>query len=131
MIRKLVTALILVPLAIVFIALAVANRQPVLVSFDPFDQINPAFARALPLYALMLILVIAGVVVGGIAAWVRQGKWRRAARLADAQARELRAEVERLRRMGPPEVAMGPRPLPARTVSSDYALRLTIPPPAA
>ena len=51
------------------IALAVANRQPVLVSFDPFDQINPAFARALPLYALMLILVIAGVVVGGIAAW--------------------------------------------------------------
>ena len=131
MIRKLVTALILVPLAIVFIALAVANRQPVLVSFDPFDRINPAFARALPLYALMLILVIAGVVVGGIAAWVRQGKWRRAARLADAQARELRAEVERLRRMGPPEVATGPRPLPARTVSSDYAPRLTIPPPAA
>ena len=81
--------------------------------------------------SLMLILVIAGVVVGGIAAWVRQGKWRRAARLADAQARELRAEVERLRRMGPPEVAMGPRPLPARTVSSDYAARLTIPPPAA
>jgi hypothetical protein len=28
MIRKIVTALILVPLAIVFIALAVANRQP-------------------------------------------------------------------------------------------------------
>ena len=131
MIRKLVTALILVPLAIVFVALAVANRQPVLVSFDPFDQINPAFARALPLYALRLILLIAGVVVGGIAAWVRQGKWRRAARLADAQARELRAEVERLRRMGPPEVATGPRPLPARTVSSDYAARLTIPPPAA
>src|SRR5258705_53656 len=98
MIRKIVTALILVPLAIVFIALAVANRQPVLVSFDPFDQINPAFARALPLYALMLILVIAGVAVGGIAAWVMQGKWRRAARLADAQARELRAEVGRLRR---------------------------------
>jgi len=91
MIRKIVTALILVPLAIVFVALAVANRQPVLVSFDPFDQLNPAFARALPLYALMLILVIAGVVVGGIAAWVRQAKWRRAARLADAQARELRA----------------------------------------
>jgi uncharacterized integral membrane protein len=85
MIRKIVTALILVPLAIVFVALAVANRQPVLVSFDPFDQLNPAFARALPLYALMLILVIAGVVVGGIAAWVRQAKWRRAARLADAR----------------------------------------------
>ena len=54
MIRKIVTALILVPLAIVFVAFAVANRQPVVVSFDPFDQINPAFARALPLFALML-----------------------------------------------------------------------------
>jgi hypothetical protein len=111
--------------------LAVANRQPVLVSFDPFDQLNPAFARALPLYALMLILVIAGVVVGGIAAWVRQAKWRRAARLADAQARELRAEVERLRRMGPTEVIVGPRPLSTRPVPPDYGPRLSIPPPAA
>jgi hypothetical protein len=131
MIRKIVTALILVPLAIVFVALAVANRQPVLVSFDPFDQLNPAFARAVPLYALMLILVIAGVVVGGIAAWVRQAKWRRAARLADAQARELRAEVERLRRMGPAEVIVGPRPLSTRPAPPDYGPRLSIPPPAA
>ena len=42
MIRKFVTALILVPLAIVFIAFAVANRQTVVVSFDPFDQAHPA-----------------------------------------------------------------------------------------
>ena len=126
MIRKIVTALILVPLAIVFVALAVANRQPVLVSFDPFDQLNPAFARALPLYALMLILVIAGVVVGGIAAWVRQAKWRRAARLADAQARELRAEVDALRRrLAPAELASVPAPAPA-----DQTPRLSVPPAA-
>ena len=131
MIRKIITVLILVPLAVIFVALAVANRQPVLVSFDPFDQLNPAFARALPLYALMLILVIAGVVVGGVAAWVRQGKWRRAARLADAQARDLRVEVERLRRAGPAEVIVGPRPLSGRPVPPDYSPRLAIPPPAA
>ena len=47
MIRKIITALILVPLAIVFIALAVANRQTVVVSFDPLDPAQPAFARAL------------------------------------------------------------------------------------
>ena len=127
--RKLVTALILVPLAILFATFAVANRQTVVISFDPFDQAHPAFALALPLF--VLILVIAGVVVGGIAAWVRQGKWRRAARLADAQARALRAEVERLRRMGPSEVIVGPRPLSARPVPPDYGPRLTIPPPAA
>jgi uncharacterized membrane protein YciS (DUF1049 family) len=125
MIRKIITALILVPLAFVFIALAVANRQTVVVSFDPFDLAQPAFARALPLYALMLMLVIGGVVVGGVAAWLRQSKWRRAARRADGQVRELRAELDRLKRR------MGAAELPARPAPADYAARLTISPPAA
>jgi hypothetical protein len=125
MLRKIVTALILIPLAVVVIALAVANRQPVLVSFDPFDQLHPAMARALPLYQLMLLLLVVGVVVGGVAAWTRQGKWRRAARLADAQARELRAEVDRLRRLAPAELTPVPAPAPA-----DQTPRLSVPPAA-
>jgi hypothetical protein len=125
MVRKIITALILVPLAFVFIALAVANRQTVVVSFDPFDLAQPAFARALPLYVLMLMLVIGGVVVGGVAAWLRQSKWRRAARRADGQVRELRAELDRLKRR------MGAAELPAHPAPADYAARLTIPPPAA
>ena len=125
MIRKIVTALILVPLAIVLISFAVANRQIVTVSLDPFDQAHPAYAFALPLFALVLLLVIAGVIVGGVAAWLRQAKWRRAAKLASAQARELRAEVDRLKRhTGAPEIAVDP-------VRPEGALRLTIPPPAA
>jgi hypothetical protein len=73
----------------------------------------------------MLLLLVVGVVVGGVAAWVRQGKWRRAARLADAHARELRAEVDRLRRrLGPAEVAAAPAP-------SNETRRLAVPPPAA
>jgi uncharacterized integral membrane protein len=125
MVRKIVTVLILLPLAVIVIALAVANRQSVVISFDPFDQAHPAFAPALPLYQLMLLLVIAGVVIGGIAAWLRQSKWRRAARLADAQLREARAELERLRRrVGPAELSSAP-------VRINEAPRLTIPPPAA
>ena len=125
MLRKFITALILIPLAVVVIALAVANRQPVLVSFDPFDQLHPAMARALPLYQLMLLLLVVGVVIGGVAAWTRQAKWRRAARLADAQARELRAEVDRLRRLAPTELTPVPVPVPA-----DQTPRLSIPPAA-
>src|SRR6516165_4548387 len=98
MLRRIVTALILVPLAILLVAFAVANRQSVIISFDPFEPTQPAFAVVLPLFALILLLAIGGVVVGGVAAWLRQGKWRRAARLAQGQARELRAEVERLKR---------------------------------
>ena len=125
MIRRIVTALILLPLAIVVISVAVANRQSVVVSFDPFDQAHPALTRALPLYLLMLVLLIGGVVVGGSAAWLRQGKWRRAARHADAQARELRAEVDRLKRR------RGPSVLAAQGAQGEAAPRLMIPPPAA
>jgi len=124
MIRKIVSALILVPLAIVLITFAVANRQIVIVSLDPFDQAHPAVAVALPLFALILALIIGGVVVGGIAAWLKQSKWRRAARRAEREARQLRAEVDALRRGG----AAGEPP--ARSLQVDYAPRLTIPPPA-
>jgi uncharacterized integral membrane protein len=125
MIRKIVTALILVPLAVVLVAFAVANRQSVVVSLDPFDQAHPAASVALPLFALILGLVIGGVLVGGVAAWLRQSKWRRAARLAEAEARELRAELDRLRRRS------APSPLPAEPMPGGYAPQLTIPPPAA
>jgi len=124
MIRKTITVLILVPLALVLIAFAVANRQSVVVSLDPFDQEHPAFAVALPLFALILALVISGVVVGGVAAWLRQSKWRRAARLAEAEARELRAEVDRLKRR------MGPAVLPSEPMPTGHTPQLSIPPPA-
>jgi uncharacterized integral membrane protein len=119
MLRKIVMALILVPLAIALIAFAVANRRPVLISFDPFDLAHPAVSLELPLFAVLLAFLLGGVVVGGAAAWLRQGKWRRAARLAQGEARELRAELDRLRRQA------------AEREAAAAAPRLTIAPPAA
>jgi uncharacterized integral membrane protein len=120
MIRKIAKALILIPLAIVIVSLAVANRQAVIVSFDPFDQAHPAISVTLPLYVLILALVIAGVVIGGVAAWLRQGKWRWRARLAESQVRDLRADNDRLKRVGPDGSA----------AAVTYTPRLTIPPSA-
>jgi uncharacterized integral membrane protein len=123
MIRKVVRALILIPLALILIALAVANRQIVTVSFDPFDRVEPAFSIALPLYVLILALVIAGVIVGGAAAWLRQGKWRGRARVAESNARELRLENDQLKHRD----GSGP---PGTPPAVDRAPRLTILPPA-
>jgi len=122
MIRKIVRALVLIPLAIILISLAVANRQVVTVSFDPFDRVDPAFSLALPLYVLILALVIAGVILGGVAAWMRQSKWRGRARQAEAQARALQLENDQLKRRE------GPVP-PGVRATVDHAPRLSIPPP--
>ena len=98
MFRKIVTALIVVPLAVIIIAFAVANRQMVTVSFDPTSSTNPAYAATVPLFVLIFIIIIVGVVIGGIAAWLRQSPWRRTARKLDADVRALHDELEAIRR---------------------------------
>lgn len=97
MFRKIVTLVILVPLAAVIIAFAVANRHGVTVSFDPFSSANPAYSATVPLFVLIFILVVLGVVVGGAAAWLRQAHWRRAARKLDGDNRHLLQELSAVR----------------------------------
>ena len=92
--RKFVAFAILAPLTIVIVMFAVANREVIAVSFDPFDTAQPAFALKMPLFMLIFALVTLGVLVGGIAAWLRQQKWRTRARRAEAEARDLRARVD-------------------------------------
>jgi uncharacterized integral membrane protein len=123
MFRKIVTAIIVVPLAVIIVAFAVANRQAVTVSFDPFSAASPAYSATLPLFAVVFAVLILGVLIGGIAAWLRQGKWRRAARRLDGEVRALHDELESVRRRfgtreptaPPPEpspLAVIPPPLP-------------------
>ena len=94
MVRKLVFWLALVPLAIVILMFAVANREIVTVSFDPFSATDPAASVRVPLFVLVFVLVILGVIIGGIAAWLRQAEYRRAARRRESDVNALRREVE-------------------------------------
>jgi uncharacterized integral membrane protein len=96
LLRKLVAALILVPLAIVIIAFAVANRQAVTLSFDPFSATAPAAALNVPLFVIVLVTLIVGVIVGGLAVRLGHGRWRRMARRLEREAGELRARLEAL-----------------------------------
>lgn len=98
MFRKILTAIIVVPLAIVIVAFAVANRQTVTMSFDPFSSAAPAYAVTLPLFVVILLVLIIGVLVGGFAAWLRQGKWRSSARRFEGEVRALHQEMDTIRR---------------------------------
>jgi len=113
--RKIVTGIVVVPLAIIIVAFAVANRQMVTVSFDPFSSASPAYAATLPLFVLIFILLIVGVIVGGVAAWIGQAKWRRGARALDDEVRKLRSEVDTIETrmmMTPPPPPPPPPPVP-------------------
>jgi uncharacterized integral membrane protein len=95
--RKFLTYLVVIPLGLIFIAFAVANRHLVTVSFDPFNSSDPSLAVSMPLFALILAVATVGVIAGGCATWLGQRHWRRAARRHEADARAARGELAGLR----------------------------------
>ncbi|PZQ17233.1 MAG: DUF1049 domain-containing protein [Ancylobacter novellus] len=96
--RRFLAGLIGVPLALVIVLFAVANRQAVTIGFDPFAPATPAFSIQLPLFVVILLSLMLGVLVGGVAAWARQGKWRKEARRRRIEAERLEIETEAARR---------------------------------
>ena len=93
----LLKALLLVLIAILAIAFAVANRQVASISFDPFSSGDPILVLTAPLFLLVFFLLSCGVVIGGVASWWGQRRYRVAARRSSAEARDARAENARLR----------------------------------
>ena len=123
MLRRIVSAIILVPLLVILVAFAVANRQTVTVSLDPFSSTAPAYTITLPLFVIVFALLIAGVIVGGTAVWFGQRRIRRARRRLDGEVAALHREIDGLRR----HVAAQPTP-PRNERESAPPL---IPPPVA
>ena len=113
--RKFLTALVVIPLGLIFIVFAVANRHLVTVSFDPFNSTDPSVAITLPLFVVIIAVAIAGVVAGGSATWFRQRHWRRAARQHEGEALKARTQLADLRAN-----AAASRGLPALTQGGLY-----------
>ena len=95
--RKFLTALVVIPAGVFFVIFAVANRHLVTVSFDPFNSVTPTVAVTLPLFVVIIAVAMLGVLAGGMASWFRQGKWRRAARQHEADAQRARSQLADLR----------------------------------
>src|ERR1044072_1485874 len=98
MIRNIVTAVILLPIAAAIVLFAVGNRAPVMVGLARSAAEPPMFSFAMPLFLLLLLVLIFGVILGGASAWMRQSHWRRRARRLAADLKGTRAEGDKLRR---------------------------------
>lgn len=97
MLKKAQWIFIWLPLAAVLLALAVANRQSVLVSWNPLSD-TPATGIEAPLFLVILAAITVGALCGGFTVWLGQGKWRRAAKQRGQEASRLRQETEQLGR---------------------------------
>lgn len=101
MINRLVTVLILVPVAIILVALAVANRDLVAFTLDPFNRGNPYLTVHLPFFFYLFGALGLGMILGSVATWWKQGRYRKLARETSREVRQLRA-VEPVSASGSP-----------------------------
>jgi hypothetical protein len=87
---------VILPLATLLVALAVVNRKTAILVLDPFGGVEPRLSLEAPLFLFLLGAFALGLIVGGIATWLSQGKWRRTARAGAREARDLRRQTSRL-----------------------------------
>jgi uncharacterized integral membrane protein len=96
--RSVLRIIVFVPLGLVFLFFAAANRGPVKIFLDPFpsgDAPAPFFES--PLYLVVLASIALGVLAGGLSSWIAHGRYRRAAKVARADAKKARTEADQLR----------------------------------
>ncbi|MEO5326139.1 DUF1049 domain-containing protein [Mesorhizobium sp. CC13] len=95
MFNRFMLIVVLVPLAIVLIALAVANRMATPFTLDPFNPGNPALTIQAPLFVLLFLALAAGIVIGSAVTWFKQGRYRKVARQRGLEAESLRQAAQR------------------------------------
>jgi hypothetical protein len=100
MIRRIVGWIVLVPLCLVLIVFALANRQLVVVNVNPFvpSEALTTPGVGVPLFLVLFTVLLFGIVLGGIATWFAQAPHRRDERTYRREAERLGREVDAMRR---------------------------------
>jgi uncharacterized integral membrane protein len=102
--RKFLRWAVGLPIVLIVIGFAIANRQYVTLSLDPISPGQPFASVELPLWLLFFLGILAGVVIGWIGCWFAQGRYRKRAREAQAEIVKLQAERDRLMTQTPTDV---------------------------
>ena len=66
MLRRFVWLLVALPVAVLLLTLAVANRHGVRLVLDPFRPDEPVLSLVLPFYAYLFGMLLIGIVIGGL-----------------------------------------------------------------
>jgi uncharacterized integral membrane protein len=115
MLNRILLVVIVVPVAVILIALAVANRMPVAFTLDPFNPGNPSLTLQLPLFVMLVLALGLGLILGSFATWWKQGRYRKEAR---TKTREVQSLMQEISQRKPP---VQPAPMPVATPSPSAA----------
>lgn len=94
MFRRFFWIIVMIPLAIILIALSVANRNVVPFTIDPFTPGNPTLTISAPLFMYLFASLASGLIIGSVITWLAQGRHRANARRAAAEVAALRKEAQ-------------------------------------
>jgi hypothetical protein len=95
---RMLRLLLLGVFAVAAISFAVANRHVVRFMLDPLSGPQGSLFVEAPLFFYLFGALILGFIMGALATWASQGRWRRAARLRAEEVSRLKRETERLTR---------------------------------
>ena len=91
---SLVRTLFFWSLAIGTAIIAVANRNYVSLSFDPFNSLSPAVAFEVRQFWIILTAALIGIVLGAWSSWLAQAPLRQAMRENEDKIKRLEREIE-------------------------------------
>lgn len=100
MIKRIVGWFVLVPLCVVLIVFALANRHSVAVYFNPFasELQTDSGGFGVPLFLVIFAVLLLGVLLGGIATWFAQSSHRRDEKHFKRETERLHRELDAARR---------------------------------
>ena len=110
-IKKFFWFVVMLPIGIVLATLMVINRHSVGFVYNPFVAKEFAQKIEMPFFFYLLGALIVGTIIGGMATWFAQGRWRKAARKRSREAHELRKKADDLMQ----QVEMSKQALPQLT----------------
>jgi uncharacterized integral membrane protein len=95
--KSVLRIIVFVPLALLILFFEMANRGSVRIGLDPFAPNDASASFEAPLFLVVLTSVAIGVLAGGVSSWLGHLPIRRAAKLARAESKKTRLELEKLR----------------------------------
>lgn len=95
MLKKIIRVVITIPIAIILIALSIANRGEVTLALNPFEPSDRLLSVSAPFFVYLFATLIIGMAMGSVLTWFSQGRHRKRARFEAAESQKWHIEADR------------------------------------